>query len=131
MSYRTTTSLTSLEGNESFISPINNEHECVALIQAITKASQTNTWRKGIKIMDAKQGTIPQGTVIATFDENGRYPLTERHAALYVSHDNDGIKVYHQYKRGLRPGKVHLDTIKNKKLKYRTTLDADYYYVVE
>ena len=81
--------------------------------------------------MDAKQGSIPKGTVIATFDEHGRYPLTERHAALYVSHDDYGIKVYHQYKRGARPGKVHLDIIKNKKLKDRTRLDADYYYVVE
>lgn len=131
MSYRTTTNLTSLEGNESFKSPINNEHECVALVQAIARAPQTITWRKGIKVMDAKQGTIPQGTVIATFDENGRYPLTERHAALYVSHDNNGIKVCHQYRRGIRPGKVHSDTIKNKKLMHRTTSDADYYYVVE
>lgn len=71
MSYRTTISLTSLDGNESYKSPINNEHECVALVQAITHAPNTGSWRRGIKVMDAKQGTISTGTVIATFDEKG------------------------------------------------------------
>ena len=131
MSYKATINLLSLEGSESYKSPINNEYECVALVQALTRATNTNSWRKGIKVMDAEQGTIPPGTVIATFDEDGRYPLKERHAALYVSHNNEGIKVYHQYKKGVKPRKVHLDLIKSKKLKYRTTMDADYYYVVE
>ena len=81
--------------------------------------------------MNAKLGDIAQGTVIATFDENGKYPDTRRHAAIYFSHDKDGIWVYHQYKKGNRPNVVHKYKIENKRLPERSTMDADYYYVVE
>jgi hypothetical protein len=57
---------------------------CVALVQHYTGIGQTVTWRQGERVMDMQ--TIPEGTVIATFDRNGRYPNNAHgnHAALFL-----------------------------------------------
>lgn len=56
-------------------------------------------WKKGDKVLDAKRGAIPRGTVIATFDDRGRYPTDGkgRHAAVYLSHTLHAIEVLDQW----------------------------------
>lgn len=83
--------------------------------------------------MDASMGDIPLGTVIATFDSIGNYPATQRHAAIYLSHDSCGIWVYHQYKIGRGPigGKVHKYKIRNKGSAIFDHMDAANYYTVD
>ena len=48
--------------------------------------------------MSHNPGTIEQGTIIATFD-GGIYPnKTGWHAAIYITHDEQGIMVWDQWK---------------------------------
>jgi len=72
--------------------------ECVALVQAPSgaKAPLTSEWKQG----DMVQGNtgIKPGTVIATFDKNGRYTNSkESHAAIYLGQDEHGIHVIDQW----------------------------------
>lgn len=127
MSYVAKVSLTSLEGNESYVNDKGN-HECVVLVQKAAGAPNTGQWKRGIKVMSAKKGTIPLGTVIATFDDEGKYPSTARHAAIYFNHTEMGIGVYDQWnKQGMAKYRV----IRNKRLGLRSVDDADSYWVVE
>ncbi len=127
MSYQSKVSLTTLAGNATYANAKGN-HECVALIQQVTNAPNTGQWKKGIKVMGAKHGVIAIGTVIATFDPDGKYPATARHAAIYVDHNEGGIGVYDQWNA---QGMSKFRTIRLKKLPFRTVDDADYYFVVE
>lgn len=127
MGYTSKFSLDSLDGNSDFKNDKGN-HECVVLVQQATGIPSTSTWSKGIKVMDAKAGEISVGTVIATFDENGKYPNDARHAAIYESHDQSGINVIDQWNK---QGKAARRKIRLKKGKTRDVNDADWYYVVE
>lgn len=76
--------------------------ECVAFVQMAAlvgggSVPRTSDWRKGKYVKDLKAGEIAKGTVIATFDDNGLYPGDNRHAAVYISHDDKGITVYDQW----------------------------------
>lgn len=69
---------------------------CVSLIKTCSEAPNTNHWKQGKKVLN--QTKLAPGTVIATF-KNGRYPnKTGWHAAIYISHDSDGIWVWDQWK---------------------------------
>ena len=103
-------------------------HECVVLVQKTAGVPNTGKWSKGIKVMDAAAGVIKVGTVIATFDIDGKYPTDRRHAALYESHDKSGINVIDQWNK---QGKALRRKIGLKKDKTRNVNDADWYYVVE
>lgn len=127
MAYLTTVDLTSLEGKDVFKNA-KGEHQCVVLIQSVSPATRTAEWKMGKRVLDAAPGEIPEGTVIATFDENGKYPLSARHAAIYISHDESGIEVYDQW---VKQGMVKKRTIRLKDLPKRDVNDAKYYYVVE
>lgn len=129
MAYKCNVALGDLAGSTKFSNQWG--HQCVALIQGCTTAPSTGTWKAGIKVMAAAAGAIAPGTAIATFDKDGKYPMTQRHAAIYISHDSTGISVYHQYAAGQTPNVVHKYFILNKKLKDRTTMDADYYWVID
>ncbi len=87
----------SVYGKKKFVNKKGNT-ECVEFIQQATGAPATLAWRKGIKVKDASHGAIPRGTAIATFDGSGSYPTDAqgRHAAIYLSHDKQGIKVLDQ-----------------------------------
>ncbi len=113
--------------NETFVNDKGN-HECVVFTQMAASAPGTATWKRGIKVMEASKGDIPFGAVIATFDENGKYPSTERHAAVYRSHDTTGINVYDQWNA---KGKVTERFIKSKKKPKRDKDDADWFWVVD
>lgn len=127
MAYQATIDLLSLEGRPDFKNE-KGENQCVALIQAVSDAVRTSEWKQGVKVLDTQPGEIAQGTVIATFDETGHYPLTQRHAAIYVSHTPAGIEVYDQW---VKQGKVKKRIIRLKNLPARDVNDAKYYYVVE
>jgi hypothetical protein len=71
---------------------------CVPLVQEATGAPPTSLWRKGPKVKTNRK--VPEGTAIATFDENGLYPdkPTGNHAAIFLSVKVDGIDVVDQWK---------------------------------
>jgi hypothetical protein len=84
---------------KSYLSPLTGETECVAFIQQTTGAPITKLWKKGSKIAGAISGSIPSGTAIATFDAMGNYPTDTlgKHAAIYLTHDLNCIKVLDQW----------------------------------
>ena len=72
--------------------------QCVAYVKAACRASQTSAWRRGERVKD--NADIPQGAAIATFDPDGTYGNhtdQRSHAAVYVSQDARGLKVYDQW----------------------------------
>lgn len=77
--------------------------QCVAFVQMVPlvgggSVPGTSQWRKGKHVKELTAADIVKGTVIATFDENDKYPGDARHAAVYISHDDKGITVYDQWK---------------------------------
>ena len=73
--------------------------ECVEFVRQATGAPQTASWKKGVAVFGATLSSIPRGTAIATFNENGKYPTDGKgkHAAIYLSHDASGIRVLDQW----------------------------------
>jgi hypothetical protein len=75
---------------------------CVPLVQLNTSVGNTATWRAGTP-MTAKP-EIAAGTVIATFNSEGRYESKSRgnHAAFFVEYTTqngvEGIVIYDQYR---------------------------------
>ena len=105
--------------------------ECVEFVRQVTGAPETALWTKGKKVSEATAGEIPEGTAIATFDDEGRYPTDAagRHAAVYLSHDATGIRVLDQWNN---QGEVKERTIRfNRPKGTRRSNDADTFYVVE
>lgn len=105
--------------------------ECVEFIRQAAGAPPTATWRKGMKVSDAKPGTIRRGTAIATFDSSGNYPTDGlgRHAAIYLEHTAEYIVVLDQWRA---KGKVSQRAIRFKRPKGTSRSDdADTYYVIE
>jgi hypothetical protein len=67
--------------------------QCVSYVKKVCPfIPSTTDWGKGPQVKGNK--SISPGTVIATFNASGHY---EGHAAIYVSQDGLGIKVYDQY----------------------------------
>lgn len=125
--YTSKISLNELDGSTAYANEKGN-FECVALVQKVSGIPHTTTWKQGMRVMDCAPGTIATGTVIATFDENGKYPLTARHAALYEKHDASGITVVDQWNAQMR-AKRRLIRLKNEPA--RSVNDAKWYYIVE
>jgi hypothetical protein len=102
--------------------------QCVAYVEAITMIGPTGTWHAGIKVLSASQGEIAKGTVIATMVD-GHYPnhAHGNHAAIYLSHDHDGIRVIDQWVGQV----VHYRTIHNRGDQGSPSNDASKFYVVE
>lgn len=112
--------------------------QCVALVQMATPAAGsqnppgTSMWRQGIWVHGAGPGVISKGTVIATFTDAGLYPTgTEgsRHAAVYISHDVNGIKVIDQWVGKATPSERTLTFVGFDVP--RAVDKGDHYYVVE
>jgi hypothetical protein len=83
----------------------------------------TAAWKKG----EAAKGnkSILAGTVIATFNATDKY---EGHAAIYVSQDDLGLRVYDQYIYGQPKG------VGPRMLRFGAHLDAnngDKFFIVE
>lgn len=67
--------------------------QCVSYVKKVCPSlPNTARWRKGAPVKDNQK--LAPGTVIATFSTSGHY---DGHAAIYVSQDAVGIKVYDQY----------------------------------
>lgn len=95
---------------KAYISPVTNETECVAFIQAaIVGVPATSAWKPGKKVSQTELGILP-GTAIATFVD-GKYPGKgqPKHAAIYLGQDGEGIQVLDQWKA---QGKVLKRTIR-------------------
>lgn len=107
--------------------------QCAALVQQVPllgggTVPHTTTWRPGKKVKDLAWNEIAEGTVIATFTDDGRYPLERRHTAIYLSHDKDGILVIDQW--------VDSPKAKTRILVFRggttrTVDNGDFYWIVE
>jgi hypothetical protein len=72
--------------------------QCVALVQQAAGAPTTPSWSKGGFVKG--DATLARGTVIATFDPNGRYGNHtdgRSHAAIYLGQTKDGIQVIDQW----------------------------------
>lgn len=107
--------------------------ECVTFVQQVPlvgggSVPNTTTWRAGSYVKDCASGDIAKGTVIATFDENGVYPLTTRHAAMYVSHDDKGITVYDQWNS---QKKVLQRILYYKESEVRAVDNGNFFWIVE
>lgn len=76
---------------------VDNGH-CVRFVQVATPSlGHTSTWRRGIKV---RGNEVAVGTIIATFDANGRYEndTTGRsHAAIYLAQNETGLTVLDQW----------------------------------
>ena len=125
--YTSKINLQELDGSTSFPNEKGN-YECVALVQKAAGLPHTSTWIKGKKVMDCAAEEIVKGTVISTFDENGKYPTTARHAAIYESHDSTGINVIDQW-NSQRMAKRRKIRLKNSPA--RDINDASWYYIVQ
>jgi hypothetical protein len=125
--YTSKINLAELDGSKSYSNEKGN-FECVALVQKTSGIPNTAVWLKGKKVMDCSPGEIQIGTVIATFDENGKYPLTERHAALYESHDAGGISVIDQWNK---QAMAKRRKIRLKNGPARDVNDAMWYHIVQ
>lgn len=128
MAYLSNISLDTLENNSNFKNAKGNT-ECVELVRQISIAPNTALWKKGKRVLDCAPNEIPKGTVIATFDSNGKYPSgTGRHAAVYISHTISEIKVIDQWNG---QGKSKSRTIRFKKSSEIDVNDSNWYYIVE
>jgi hypothetical protein len=78
--------------------------QCVALVKRVPGIPQIahEQWRPGASLAD--RPNIPEGTAIATFGPDGKYPnnSTGQHAAIFLRYGvkggKEGIRVYDQYK---------------------------------
>lgn len=75
---------------------------CVPLVQLNTSVGNTATWRAGTVMTGRPE--IASGTVIATFNSEGKYESNSRgnHAAFFVEYKTqngiEGIDIYDQYR---------------------------------
>lgn len=107
--------------------------QCAALVQQVPLIGggivpHTTTWRRGVKVKDLAWNEITEGTVIATFTDDGKYPFERRHTAIYISHDKLAILVIDQYvdrpNAEVRPLTFRGGTT-------RAVDNGDFYWVVE
>lgn len=98
MSYQMTVDEKSVFQKAQFVNKLGHT-ECVEFVRQTSEAPQTTLWTKGDNVMEARVGSIRRGTIIATFDDRGRYPTDGkgRHAAVYLSHTAHGIEVLDQW----------------------------------
>jgi len=81
----------------SYKNKVIGDGSCVSLIKKCSFAPDTRYWSAGEKVLSLPPGSIPEGSIIATF-KNGKYPsMRGYHAAIYISHDQDGIWVWDQW----------------------------------
>ena len=71
--------------------------QCVAYVRAASGAPHTSSWKRGELVKDAR---VTRGTVIATFDSNGRYgnhTSGTSHTAIFLQQLPNGIRVLDQW----------------------------------
>jgi hypothetical protein len=103
--------------------------QCVTFIHAAIPTPPSSAWRKGTQV---KGAMITPGTVIATFDSDGRYGNHmngSSHAAIYLGQDLLGIRVLDQW-HGHTTQPVHERLIRFKGGHGLKVDDGDQFYVV-
>lgn len=130
MSYRLQVSEKDVFGKSKYVNR-QGKTECVEFIRQASRAPHTSGWTQGMKVSDAKPGEILRGTVIATFDLNGRYPVDGlgKHAAIYLEHNADRILVLDQWndQGAVKQRPIHF----KRPTATRRSNDADAFFVVE
>jgi len=126
-------------GEDKYIDKSGNT-ECVVFVQKVAGTPSTKDWKPGIRVADAKPGSIRRGTAIATFDKNGKYPtdLDGKHAAIYLGRNSFGIQVLDQWKgkgekgkEGELPGVSERTIHFNRPTKRHRSNRAETFYVIE
>lgn len=105
---------------------VGNGH-CVALVRECSGLPPTSHWRRGDPV---RGSSCAPGTVVATFDPNGRYGNHtdgRSHTAVLIEELTDGLEVIDQWVgRAVNPR-----LIRRKGGAGLPVDDADAYYVVE
>ena len=130
MSYVLTIPETSMYGKRKFANT-KGKTECVEFIRQATDAPETRKWIRGRSVKSFKSGELARGTAIATFDNKGKYPTDAlgRHAAIYLSHSNEGLEVLDQWNS---QGEVLKRIIRfNRPKGTKRSNDGDTFYVIE
>lgn len=76
---------------------VDNGH-CMRHVQVVAGVPHSSMLRRGAKVRDAED--VPRGTVIGTFDANGRYANAtdgSSHVAILLARRADGLLVVDQY----------------------------------
>lgn len=112
---------------KTYASQVVGTGHCVSLIRNCSGAPHTNRWKPGPYVLSQPANSVESGTIIATF-LNGHYPnKTGWHAAIYISHNENGIWVWDQWlgqpvhRRFIRH-RVDKATAANKAQDYRIVL---------
>jgi hypothetical protein len=99
--------------------------QCVSYVKHVCPSlPRTAEWKKGVAAKGNKN--IKDGTIIATFDANGKY---SGHAAVYVSQTDKHLNVYDQFKTPPTPSPIAA-----RELKFGAPVNSnngDLFYVVE
>ena len=105
--------------------------QCVTFVHAVVPTPPASMWRSGARVKGNMM--LKPGTVIATFDADGRYGnhLDGRsHAAIYLGQNSIGIQVLDQWKGHLAQP-VHERTIRFKAGHGNRVDDGDQFNVAE
>ncbi len=105
--------------------------QCVTFVHAIVTTPPSSLWHQGASVKGNKM--LGPGTVIATFDPDGRYGNHlngKSHAAIYLGQNIVGIRVLDQWK-GHITQPVHERTIRFKNGFGKKVDDGDRFYVVQ
>jgi hypothetical protein len=105
---------------------VGNGH-CVAYVREATGLGHTSTWRRGAR---ARDGGLPIGTAVATFDAGGKYEndTTGRsHTGILISADPVGLQVWDQWVGQV----VHLRMIHFRGGSGQPVNDGDAFYAIE
>ena len=105
---------------------VGNGH-CVAHVRQIGGLPHTSFWRRGELV---RGSNCAPGTIIATFDDNGRYGNHvdgRSHCAVLLAENSDGLLVIDQWLA--QP--VHQRTIRYRGGAGAAVNDGDRYYTVE
>ena len=105
--------------------------QCVTFVHAVIATPPASLWHRGAKVK-GNMALVP-GTVIATFDQNGRYGNHmdgSSHAAIYLGQTAIGIQVLDQW-NGRTKQPVHERLIRFKNGHGKAVDDGDRFDVAE
>jgi hypothetical protein len=106
---------------------VGNGH-CMVHVQNVAGVTHSSTLRRGERVRDAAD--VPRGTVIGTFDANGRYANAtdgSSHVAILLSRQSDGLLVVDAWQG--QP--VHERVIRYRGGSGSAVNDGDAFHVVE
>lgn len=104
--------------------------QCVPFLQAASGAPPTSLWTRGALVKGNL--ALGAGTAIATFSDQGKYTNSmdgTSHAAIYVSQDAVGIKVWDQWLG--QPVHQRVIRFRGGAGGAKPVNDGDFFYVIE